>query len=73
MGVILCHAFMTGARSCAVTVSYSQAYVCRRVVLSIFILVHLPCMICILNVRVGTLFLIHLFELIGYVIHSPQI
>jgi len=51
----------------------SQAYVCRRVVLSIFIPVHFPCRIDVLNVRVGILFHIHLFEIIGYVIHPPHI
>jgi len=34
------HTFMREARNCDVTVSYSQAYVSRRVVLSIFIPVH---------------------------------
>jgi len=67
------HTFMREARSCAVTVSYSQAYVYRRVVLTIFIPVHFPCMICVLNVRVGILFHIHLFQIIGYVIYSPHI
>ena len=67
------HTFKREARNCVATVSYSQAYVCRRAVLSIFIHVHFPCMICVLNVRVGILFHIYLFEIIGYVIHSQHI